>query len=119
MAPLFQPISGIISDPVERAGLRLETGNVFLLPIWIGAYDMPLNPKLAGKWSEREFAYGLGHSGNMRRIPEGGHPRPRSAFAPPSGIRSVAGSNGRRGRLEKSWEPVERNRLCRIVDIGT
>ena len=86
MAPLFQPISGIISDPVERAGLRLETGNVFLLPIWIGAYDMPLNPKLAGKWSEREFAYGLGHSGNMRRIP-----RPRSALiqtAPLSGIRS-------------------------------
>ena len=91
MAPLFQPISGIISDPVERAGLRLETGNVFLLPIWIGAYDMPLNPKLAGKWSEREFAYGLGHSGNMRRIPEGGHPRPRSALiqtAPLSGIQS-------------------------------
>jgi hypothetical protein len=35
---------------------------------------MPLNPKLAGLWSDREFAYGLGHSGNMRRIPEGGHP---------------------------------------------
>jgi hypothetical protein len=91
MAPIFQPISGIISDPVERAGLGLEAGNVFLLPIWIGAYDMPLNPKLAGKWSEREFAYGLGHLGNMRRIPEGGHPRPRSALiqtAPLSGIRS-------------------------------
>ena len=91
MAPIFQPISGIISDPVERAGLGLEAGNVFLLPIWIGAYDMPLNPKLAGLWSEREFAYGLGHSGNMRRIPEGGHPRPRSALiqtAPLSGIRS-------------------------------
>ena len=68
MAPLFQPISGIISDPVERAGLGLEAGNVFLLPIWIGAYDMPLNPKLAGLWSEREFAYGLGHSPNMRRF---------------------------------------------------
>ena len=50
--------------PVERAGLGLEAGNVFLLPIWIGAYDMPLNPKLAGLWSEREFAYGLGHSPN-------------------------------------------------------
>ena len=79
IAPLFQPISGIISDPVERAGLRLETGNVFLLPIWIGAYDMPLNPKLAGLWSEREFAYGLGHSANMRRFPQDGHLRPRSA----------------------------------------
>ena len=79
MAPLFQPISGIISDPVERAGLGLEAGNVFLLPIWIGAYDMPLNPKLAGLWSEREFAYGLGHSANMRRFPQDGHLRPRSA----------------------------------------
>ena len=59
MAPLFQPISGIISDPVERAGLRLETGNVFLLPIWIGAYDMPLNPKLAGKWSDVSSPMGL------------------------------------------------------------
>jgi hypothetical protein len=56
MAPIFQPISGIMSDPVERAGLGLEAGNVFLLPIWIGAYDMPLNPKLAGLWSEPEFA---------------------------------------------------------------
>ena len=53
----------IIGDPVERAGLGLEAGNVFLLPIWIGAYDMPLNPKLAGLWSEPEFAYGLSHSG--------------------------------------------------------
>jgi hypothetical protein len=79
MAPIFQPISGIISDPVERAGLGLEAGNVFLLPIWIGAYDMPLNPKLAGLWSEREFAYGLGHSPNMRRFPQDGHLRPRSA----------------------------------------
>ena len=78
MAPIFQPISGIISDPVERAGLGLEAGNVFLLPIWIGTYDMPLNPKLAGLWSEREFAYGLGHSPNMRRFPQG-HLRPRSA----------------------------------------
>ena len=40
---------------------------------------MPLNPKLAGLWSEREFAYGLGHSANMRRFPQDGHPRPRSA----------------------------------------
>jgi hypothetical protein len=50
-----------------------------LLPIWIGAYDMPLNPKLAGLWSEPEFAYGLGHSANMRRFPQDGHLRPRSA----------------------------------------
>jgi hypothetical protein len=78
-APLGQPISGIISDPVERAGLGLEAGNVFLLPIWISAYDMPLNPKLAGLRSEREFAYGLGHSANMRRFPQDGHRRPRSA----------------------------------------
>jgi hypothetical protein len=122
MAPLFQPISGIISDPVERAGLRLETGNVFLLPIWIGAYDMPLNPKLAGKWSEREFAYGLGHSGNMRRIPEGGHPRPRSALiqtAPLPDPKFEASWKQWKAWVEKSWEPVERNRLCRIVDIGT
>ena len=47
MAPLFQPISGIIGDPVERAGLGLEAGNVFLLPIWIGAYDMPPLPNLS------------------------------------------------------------------------
>jgi hypothetical protein len=73
MAPLFQPISGIISDPVKRAGLGREAGNVFLLPIW-----KPLNPKLAGLWSEREFAYGLGHSTNMRRFPQDGHLRPRS-----------------------------------------
>jgi hypothetical protein len=32
---------------------------------------------------------------------------------------SRCGSQTLSERLEKSWEPVERNRLCRIVDIGT
>ena len=65
---------------------------------------------------------GLAIQRNMRRIPEGGHPRPRSALIQPAhGLPEFEASCKQCESVaaRKSWEPVERNRLCRIVDIGT
>jgi hypothetical protein len=78
-----------VSDPIERFGLSLKSRDVFLLPAWVSAHDVPLSSNLDGLGSERDFAFGLGHSPNVRLIFEDCHRSERLHFGRVRAIRAA------------------------------
>jgi hypothetical protein len=72
-------LRALVSDPIQRVGLSLEAGDVFLLPARVSAHHVPLSPELDGLRCERDFACRFCHSVNMRSVPEDRHPRGRGA----------------------------------------